>query len=206
MRRLLSIVGLAFVLAGCGTRDHVLDMNFPVSANPAQGRSVALASVEDVRVFAPGFSEAGPMLANSKKLSDANLKSRMVGNWRDGHDVLFEVMFPATQNIASVFEGATTDALRRSGYRVLDKTASDALPVALKVKQFWISGSMNTWNATLTTSVEIEVSAPLPGFENGQTYTYQAQQHTGRGIYSYDEWIYEAVDRFKADLLKKLAK
>lgn len=180
MKKLISyaIIALtALSLGGCATtRSTVMPTvaKAPVAANPTEGTPVKIVAVVDQRVFEHKPQDPStPSLGSETELANPAITGRAIGRKRGGFGAaLGDVLLPEGTTVASMVQDAVTNAYRASGYRVLSKTDAGfdtAMPVDVKIKQFWCWDTPGFWQMSLENRMEVVITAPQPGFENGAT-------------------------------------
>jgi uncharacterized lipoprotein YajG len=197
MKKLFGYVIIALTalsLGGCATtRSTVMPTvaKAAVPANPTEGPAVKIVAVSDQRVFElKPRSPSSPSLGSETELANTAITSRAIGRKRGGFGMaLGDVLLPEGTTVASMIQEAVTNAYRESGYRVLGKDDAGfdaAVPVDVKVKQFWCWDTPGFWQMSLENRMEVLITAPQPGFENGATVNGYAINHL-MAVFE-DEW------------------
>lgn len=171
---LLAIIALVMV-TGCATSRSVLSVNSAPSyntANPAEGVAVKLQTT-DAREF-----QTKPPSPDIPSLKDGDIynqatTSRAIARKRNGYGkALGDVLLPEGQTVATIVQDAVAASFRQAGYRVLragEPGFEQAVPVDIRIKQYWSWVSLGFWAGTMHCRAEVVVKAPLTGLESGLT-------------------------------------
>lgn len=139
-------LGLALIvmstLGACALTRSEVAVAQSVTADPASGTVVVIASVVDQREFsdAPGYPSM-PSLKEPSQLGDKQITSRAIGRKRNTFGAaLGDVLLAPPQTVASLVGDAVKSGLRDAGYRVADAgdSANARAPrVTVRVIEFW---------------------------------------------------------------------
>lgn len=174
--------------------------------NPAQGVAVKLGTIEDLRTFVldPKDPET-PSLGDADEIKNPAITSRAIGRKRSGYGMAMDdVMLPEGQTVAGVFHDAVTNALRRSGYRVLsqgDPGYDEAAAVDVKIMRYWSWFTPGFWTVSVSNRAEAEVKSPLKGLEAGVTVNGAAEKH---GMAMFESDWQDVAGKALADFEKNL--
>ena len=139
----LSILTLVGGLAsGCALGRSVIDVHAPQTAAPVSGEAVKIVEVIDARQFSTNPRDPSqPSLGDAAEIATAAVTSRAIGRKRGGFGQAFgDLALPDGKTVAGLVQDAVRSALHAKGYRLVDASSADystALPVSLKVEQFW---------------------------------------------------------------------
>jgi hypothetical protein len=173
-----TIVLAHLVLAGCATGRSVVTAGIDAGANPAQGTAVRIDAVEDARAFTVSPpSPAMPSLMGNE-IGDKSVTSRAVGRKRGGFGAaLGDVLLPEGTSVAALVQSAVARGLRESGYRVLergDPGYERAVPIKLRVEQFWSWFNPGFAAVTLTNRAAVNLQGAITPLAQGRTFSSQA--------------------------------
>jgi hypothetical protein len=185
----LAVVALTF--GGCATSRSTVKPTVAAVANPTEGTAIKIVTVVDQRTFEHKPSDPSiPSLGSESDLANPAITNRAIGRKRGGFGMaLGDVLLPQGQTVTSLVQDAVANAYRGAGYRVLTKDAEGfdtAIPVDVKIKKFWCWDTPGFWQMSLENRLEVVITAPQPGFENGATVDGYAINHL-MAIFE-DEW------------------
>lgn len=173
-KTLISIAAIAAVtqVTGCTLVPMTASIDAPVatSKNPG-GPAVKIVSATDNRQFVyPHQAEdcVTPTVDGEKMLTDEATKARayarrggcQAGEW--GQHAM--VMVPEGQTVAGTIKDAVVGGMALAGY-AQDPSNDQAIPVAVDVKNFWVSRNFSFWSAEYTATVDIVLTingTPIP--------------------------------------------
>lgn len=174
MRKILGVLGVAVILAtlsGCATSRTTVAPIVETTANPEKGEPVKFVTVEDLRVFQVDPKTPDIPSLRDGEIANKDLTVRAIGRKRNGFGMaLGDVLLPEGETVTKAVEASATNAFRNSGYRVVnagDPAFDAAVPVTIKVREFWNWINIGFWALTVSNRVEAEVQAPVPGIEKG---------------------------------------
>jgi len=184
--RLFGIAATVVILgAGCAAPPQTVEIPTTAVANPPGGPTIAIVDVRDQRVFASGAYGPTYHYVSRRKSQDEELTFRTVAR---SHNALGEpggeVLLPKGRTVASLIRETVTAALRRAGYRVLERDApgwAEAAPLEVRIVRFWAwftQGASFTFHGSVEVDAEISITGPLPPFENGETFAGRARLGT----------------------------
>lgn len=177
MNKLLGCITIAVValtFGGCATSRSTVMPTVATVANPTEGTAVKIVSVVDQRTFEHKPADPSiPSLGSESDLANPAITNRAIGRKRGGFGMaLGDVLLPEGTTVTGMVQDLIVNAYRGAGYRVLtkDDTGFDtAIPVDVKIKQFWCWDTPGFWQMSLENRIEAVITAPQPGFENGAT-------------------------------------
>jgi hypothetical protein len=185
MNKLLGCITIAVValtFGGCATSRSTVMPTVANVANPTEGTAIKIVTVLDQRTFEHKPSDPSiPSLASESDLANPAITTRAIGRKRGGYGMaLGDVLLPEGKTVTSLVEDAVANAYRGAGFRVLSKDAAGydtAVPVDVKIKKFWSWNTPGFWQMSIENRLEVVITAPQPGFENGATVEGYAIDH-----------------------------
>lgn len=178
-KTLLSIAAIAAVtqVTGCTLIPRTATLDVPVTKSVSgTGPAVKIVSVTDDRKFVYPH-EAGdcetPSVDGEKMLNDTATKARAfsryqrceAGEWAQ-HAM---VMVPEGQTVAEIVKQAVATGFEQAGYRVVNNSDTNALPVKIDIKKFWVSRQLDGMGVRYETYIDLAMMAgnqPLTIKEN----------------------------------------
>lgn len=187
----LGLISLLLFVTGCAlTRSVVpVDVAVPIG-NPINGIDVKIVSVEDDRDFQvrPKTPDV-PSLSENEVINES-VKARAIGRKRNGYGAAIgDVLLPEGQTVADVIKSSLSNSFRQAGYRVLgegDANYDTALPISVKMTQFWSWIEMGFWQGKLHNDSEVIIKGPIDKLKNG--ITVSNQQAIPVSMVRDDEW------------------
>jgi len=167
------------VLAGCATGRSELSAGIDAGQNPVQGMAVRIDSVQDARVFMdrPPSPDMPSLMTND--INNKSITSRAVGRKRGGMGrALGDVLLPEGTTVATLVEATVARGLRESGYRVLrlgDTGYEQAIPITVRVEQFWSWFNPGFAAVTLTNRTLVSVQGAIPPLAQSRQFSSQVQ-------------------------------
>jgi len=135
-------------------------------ANPADGTTVAIVRVDDMRHFEISPPVPSTPSLSDDKINDFDLTSRAIARKRNGYGMaLGDVLLPKGETVGDIVEKATADGFRKAGYRVVEKGEPGydrAVPVTLRVSEFWSWFTPGVFQVTIANRADVTLSGPLP--------------------------------------------
>jgi len=176
VRKLLGTIIIAVAalsLGGCSITRSTIVPTVANTTNPTEGTAIKIVAVSDQRVFELWpRSPSTPSLGSETDVANPAITTRAIARKRGAYGLdSGDVLLPEGTTVASIVQDAVTNAYRESGYRVLSNADSGfdaAVPVDVKIKQFWCWVTPGFW-LLLENRIEVVITAPQPGFENGAT-------------------------------------
>jgi hypothetical protein len=204
----MTIAVLALAMGGCATSRSTVMPTVATTAvaNPTEGTAVKIVSVADQRVFErKPQNPSTPSLGSDSDLANPAITGRAIGRKRGGFGAaLGDVLLPEGKTVSGLVQDAVVNAYRGAGYRVLSKDDAGfdtAIPVDVKVKEFWCWDTPGFWTMSIENRMNVVITAPQPGFENGTTVGGYAIDHL-MAIFE-EEWP-KIATRSLADFNKNL--
>ncbi len=169
--RVISVIAVLVCLGGCATsRSNVLPEVENVQ-NPTQGTAVKIADVTDLRLFEQDPRQPDIPSLSGNDIQDPALTARAIARKRNGFGMaLGDVLLPEGRTVSELFRQAVTQSFRHAGYRVLaseDPGYDQAVPVQVKIKQYWSWFRPGFWAVTVSSRAEAQIEAPLAPLANG---------------------------------------
>lgn len=179
----ITIAVVALTFGGCATSRSTVMPTVAAVENPAEGPTIKIVSVVDQRQFEHKPAEPSiPSLGSESDLANPAITSRAIGRKRGGYGMaLGDVLLPEGKTVTGMVQDAVVNTYRGAGYRVLtkDDTGFDtATPVDIKIKQFWSWSTPGLLQMSIENRMEVVITAPQPGFENGATIGGYAINHS----------------------------
>lgn len=134
-------------------------------------------AVEDARAFtvSPPSPDMPSLMGN--EIGNKSVTSRAVGRKRGGFGAaLGDVLLPEGSSVATLVQSAVARGLRESGYRVLDRGDpgyEQALPIKVRVEQFWSWFNPGFAAVTLTNRAAVNLQGAISPFAQGRTFSSQ---------------------------------
>lgn len=202
MNRIVMILAVSIVAAGCATTRGVVDVPAKAVVNPASGQAVRVERVSDRRVFEINPRQANiPSLMNDEELKDPKITSRAIARKRGSFGKAFgDVLLPEGRTVAQVVEEALTRSLREAGYRVVakqDPDAATAIPIEADIEKFWAWFRPGFWQVAVEFESSVKLTTPLTALQGSEPVKGNARV-TGMAVTS-DTWQ-EAVTKGVDDL------
>ena len=161
-------------LSACAVDRSTVSVDPPESiANPVNGVDVKLVSVTDNRMFE--FRPTTPDIPSlsEDEINNDSIKARAFARKRNSYGkALGDVVLPENQTVAGIMKPALENAFRAAGYRVLepgDPAFEKAIPIDVKVVQFWSWIDWGFWELGLHNKAEVSISASEGSLAEGIT-------------------------------------
>ena len=176
IRRTRLLLAMTFLmgLSACAVDRSTVSIDPPESiANPVNGVDVKLVSVTDSRLFE--FRPTTPDIPSlsEDEINNDSIKARAFARKRNSYGkALGDVVLPENQTVAGIMKPALENAFRAAGYRVLEPGNPEfdkAIPVEVKVIQFWSWIEWGFWELGLHNKAEVSISATEVPMAEGLT-------------------------------------
>jgi hypothetical protein len=139
-----------------------MDMRVQQPGDPGGSKAVKIVKVTDLRKFTADtrLDRSKPTVARSNEISDPAITVRTIGRAHGGSDIIL----PEDRTVEMLVGDAVQKALRGNGYSVASTaatSASEAIPVEVEIRKFWIWYEFGTWLATIYYEAEIGLKSPI---------------------------------------------
>jgi hypothetical protein len=163
--RSVLILVVATLASGCATSRGTLDVSQTAVENPGTGVAVAIVRVSDKRSFELDPRQADiPSLKNGEIHNEA-ITSRAIARKRNGFGkAMGDILLPEGETVTELVKTTVTNALRKSGYRVIDSADPEfthAVPIEVDINEFWAWMQPGFWQLTLHHRASIALLGPL---------------------------------------------
>jgi len=193
LRAQLVTGGMAavFALSGCAVGRNVLPVEIDAGRNPPQGTAVRIDAVEDARVFTANPPDRETPSLGGAEIGNKSITSRVVALKRNTLGMTMgDVLLPEGSSVAGLVQAAVTRGLRESGYRVLgagDAGYEQAVPIKLRVEQFWSWSSTGAFAITLRNRAVVAAQGGISPLAQGRTFSSRAEASTQ--LTTQDDWL-----------------
>ncbi len=163
--RLLILLSAVLVVSGCATSRGTIDIAVTETANPAEGTAVVITSVRDNRIFELDPRQPSTPSLKGDEIFDTAITSRAIARKRNSYGAaLGDILLPEGETVADLVKGVVANALRQTGYRVLDDSPSDGEFAVLEVgiEKFWSWFNPGFWSIATNFEAAITLSSDDP--------------------------------------------
>ena len=99
---------------------------------------------------------------------------------------LGDILLPEGRTVVDVVRSNLIAVLSEKGYRVVQSSDGDAIPVEVSIRQFWSWFTPGFWAAKVEFKAELAFSGSLPGLGSGaviEGYAHQRHQAATSGAW-----------------------
>jgi len=211
------ILAASTALVGCATSRSEVKLATPgATATPGAGVAAATATkgfavirtVADQRSFeqAPDDPSTPSLGFEGAQQATAETKLRAIGRKRNTFgQALGDVLLQGGQTVEIVVRDTLADALRQSGYQVVDAASAppSALLVDVHVKDFWAWLNPGFWAITVNARIATDLQmAGQPGAHRVEVHHKEPRQFVTEGVWI--EAVQTALQAWRDEAVKKL--
>ncbi|MGV3660893.1 MAG: hypothetical protein ACO1TE_11960 [Prosthecobacter sp.] len=200
----LALVFVPCLLASCVLGRRTIDPTIPSALHPAAKGTVAIAAIQDLRVFQNKPSDPGtPSVKDDHNAMSAAAKTGVVGRQRNGFGkAMGDLGLPGTQNIQTKMRDLLAEAFARRGYTL---AASSGNRASADVHKFWAWMTPGMWYLGFEAVIECKVTVSQDG--SARTFVARGHGESGGQAAHTGNWnqVYEdAFGKLLADLDRQL--
>jgi hypothetical protein len=176
--RIAGLFGVVLLLgggAGCATSRGILDIQVPMTADPAAGPTVVITRVTDARPFEIDPRDPSVPSLKGDEIGDKAITSRAIARKRNTYGMaLGDILLPEGHSVEMLVREALATALRHRGYRVVQAEAgaagagaTDSAPIPLEadIRQYWSWFTPGFWALELEFEAILDLRSPVVGTE-----------------------------------------
>lgn len=197
---ILLLTVLTCLLPSCVLGRRTINPTVPSSSHATARGTVALGSMEDLRVFQNKPSDPStPSVKGDYHSMSAAEKSRMVGRQRNSFGkAMGDIALPSGQSIRTKTEELLTEAFARRGYSLSGTSGNQA---SAEVRRFWAWFTPGMWYIQFEAVVECQITVSKGG--NRRSFTVRGHGTNGGQVASNRNWN-QAYEEAFTDFLANL--
>lgn len=162
--RVLGVLAIAGMGAGCATSRGILDVRIPPTTDAGGGKTVVLKAVTDVRAFELKPRQASIPSLRDGQIANKAITSRAIARKRNGYGkALGDILLPEGRTVEELAQEAVVKALQEKGYSVAaggTQGVGDAIPMEVDIHQFWAWFTPGFWAVKLEFEAILEIRGP----------------------------------------------
>jgi hypothetical protein len=214
MKSIYSILVMSLIVlfsTGCASVRGQVHLQVPATSQSvhANGRSVFINSVKDMRVF-----EVKPPEPNIPSLPDDNLnnqyeKAHIIARKRNGFGkAMGSISLKDGQTVDSVIKKSVEQAFMEKGYTVIEDRSNikdNTTIVNVNIQKFWSWMNPGFWAITLSTEISTDLSMTNKEGSKKENVHVKESEHFQTGVGgNWIEVMQKALRQYIADVKTKI--
>lgn len=180
--RIIAVLCLGFLAAGCATSRGVVDVRVPETANPDTANLVKITEVRDLRVFQIKPPQPSTPSLKNDEIGDKSITRRAIARKRNSYGMgLGDILLPPEKSVDRLVKSALENALRESGFAVVSEGEpgyESARALTADIEKFWSWLSPGFWKITLQFEAQIVLKGDWP-VDEGKREIYSRSMASG---------------------------
>ena len=159
---LLLLFAIILLLPSCVIGRRTINPVVPSSSHAATKGTVAIASIQDLRVFENRPSNPStPSVDGDHNAMSATAKNRMIGRQRNAYGAAMgDISLPSDQNIQSKTRDLLVEAFAKRGYEVSSGSSNRG---SADVRKFWAWFTPGMWYIQFEAVIECRITVSKGG-------------------------------------------